>query len=93
MGKEKIWWYKDSNAHQGKWANLKQIEQTHPSVKLKFYFEKWGVKGMRISYDKLSLRKNVTGFSVFGGLGGGVKSLFRIGNPQYFRNTMEIRSP
>ena len=30
---------------------------------------------MRISYDKLSLRKNVTGFSVFGGRGGGGESV------------------
>ena len=29
--------------------------------------------------NKLFLRKNVTGFSVFDGLGGGVKRLFRLG--------------
>ena len=34
---------------------------------------------MRISYDKLSLIKNVTGFSVFGCRGGGVKCLLRMG--------------
>ena len=35
--------------------------------------------------NKLFLRKNVTGFSVFDGLGGGVKRLFRMGNWFYRR--------
>ena len=34
MDKEKIWWPKNSISHQWKRANLKEIEQIHPSVNM-----------------------------------------------------------